>query len=359
MTSPDLVSLALGGRMYGGWTNVSIERSIDQMIGTFSLGAAARGDGKDDDFQFKAGEACTISIDGALIMTGWVDQVGPGFDQSSHRIGVSGSDGACDLVDCSAVHKPGSWRNVSIEAIAAELAKPFGITITAKADTGARIKSFALQQGETVQQALERLLRYRGLLAVSTTAGQIEIIAPKTGAPDWTLAGEALLAAEATHDVSERFSDYIVKGQASGDDQAHGKAVAAVKAEANDPAVKRYRPLIIIGEEQSDIASLKTRAAWEATTRAGRSQSARLTMQGWHARDGRLWEPNRIISVSERALFIDGPMLITGVSYQKSEAGTVAILSVSPPEAWTQLAIPPKAEVSRIGKPRHKKAAKA
>src|SRR3546814_10159749 len=96
------------------------------------------------------------------------------------------------------------------------------------------------------------------------------------------LQGKNILVADGGHVLSERFSQYVLKGQASGDDEVNGRAASAPSAEAKDPAVTRYRPMLIIGEDQSDIASLKKRAEWEATTRAGRAQQARVTRSEEH-----------------------------------------------------------------------------
>jgi prophage tail gpP-like protein len=346
----DKVTLSIGGEIYDGWTGVEIRRGLDTPVGSFTLSLAERAPGADRPFAFKAGAACEVRIGGETVITGWIDALNPSFSSDGHAISVSGRDKAADLVDCSAVHKPGSWRNTKLETIAAELAKPFGIKITAKASTAPPIKRFALQQGETVLEAIERLCRYRGLLAVSTVAGDIELVSPKAGEATERLAqGETILTAEGTHDVSERFSDYIIKGQSSGDDEASGKTVSQPKAESRDPAVKRHRPIIIIGEEQSDAGSLKKRASWEATVRAGRSQSATITVPGWRTPAGTLRDRGVTVEVAAPWLFMEGAMLVTEVGLMLDQDGTRTEFTVAPPEAFSQLAISEDADASAIG----------
>lgn len=342
------VELTIDGKIYAGWKQVEIVRGIDALTGSFSVTAAARADGDDADFQFKANTAVKVAIGGETVITGWIETVEPSFDAESHAIALAGRDRTLDLVDCSAIHKPGTWRNAKIETIAAELAKPFGISVTAKASTGEPLKRFALQQGESVQEAIERLLRYRGLLHVTTTDGDVEIITPATGAAALTLKRGSFLSGTARHDVSERFGEYVVKGQGSGDDETNGKAAAGPKASAKDPAIKRYRPLMIVGEEQSTAASLEKRANWEATTRAGRAQEVTGIVQGFHDPDGKLWEPNSVIGVDEPHFFIDSPMLIVGTVYRKDDGGSTTELRLSPPEGWSQLEVPEEREPSRL-----------
>lgn len=345
----EMVELALGGRVFTGWTSVEIVRALDTLAGQFTLTAAAKGDGADDDFAFEAGAACEVRVGGTVIMTGWVDQFSPGYDANNHGISVSGRDRASDLVDCSAVHQPGSWNNTRIEVIAAALAAPYGISIVAEADTGAPLRKFALQQGESVHEAIERMLRYRGLILLSRADGKVAIVAAARGAAQFTLPQSAIEAAHAVHDVSGRYSDYIVLGQASGSDDAHGRAVSAVRGTASDPAVKRKRTLVLIGEEQSDRKSLDTRAKWEATVRAGRAQEAVVTVAGWRDASGALFDRNRLCQMDDQRLRMAGTLLVSAVALRfGGETGTTAELTLAPPEAWSALPVPEEREASRV-----------
>ncbi|PTS90231.1 hypothetical protein DBR17_01675 [Sphingomonas sp. HMWF008] len=335
------VELAIGGKLYAGWTSVSVTRSLDTVSGTFELALTEKAKADDAPFPILPGDPCTLLIDGATVINGFVDLVAPSIGADDHSIMVSGRDRTADLADCSAIHKPGSWRNTKIEAIAAELAKPFGVRVSAKVSTGAVIPKFALQPGESVQAAIERLLRFRGLLMVANAEGDLDIITPEDGAPVAVLQyGANLLTGSARHDHRERFSAYRIKGQAAGDDTKSGKTVSQLSGSATDPGVTRYRPLLIVAEEQGDGASLATRAKWEAGVRAGKSIAADITVLGWQtAPGGALWRPNMPVRVVAAPLQLaDRTMLVTAVTLTKDDAGTIATLTVMPPEAWKQLA---------------------
>ncbi len=342
-------TITIGGKRYDGWKTVGVIRSIETMTGSFEFSIAAKEFTSAPRWPLRTGEACTIQLDGETVISGYIDGFAPQYDADGYSITITGRDRSADLVDCSAIAKPGSWQNVSIEAIAAELAKPFGITVTARVDTGAKVKRFALQQGETVHAAIDRLARYRGLLPVTDAEGNVELIRPGTGGIVAELVeGVNIGGGGAMHDAKERFSDYIVKGQASGSDRASGKAVAAVKAETRDPAIARYRPMLIIGEEQSTIAELRNRAAWEATTRAGRSQSATIWVPGWHLPSGKLWTPNVRVAVRSPFLQLDGIMLVSEVRAAKDDRGSVTDLTVTPVEAFSLLPVNEKADASAV-----------
>lgn len=335
------VELAIGGKLYSGWTDVVIERSLDTISGAFNLSVAWKGDAAGAELVIVAGDRCQLRVGGEDVIDGWVDRVMPSASAEDHKIAIAGRDRTADLADCAAIAKPGSWRKTRLEEIAAALTKPYGIKVSAKVSTGAPIAKFALQQGETVHAALERLARFRGLLLVAAPGGDLEITEPTKNAPiaalEW---GKNIKAVFGTYDDSQRFSDYIVKGQSSGDDSKHGKTVAQIRGEAKDAGVRRYRPTLIIAEDQSDGASAKKRAAWEAGVRAGRAQSIEIDVLGWRvAKGGALWRPNVRVRVKcAPAMVADQVMLVAAVRLSKGEQGTVATLTCNPREAWTPLA---------------------
>ena len=95
----------------------------------------------------------------------------------------------------------------------------------------------------------------RGLLVVSTATGDLEIATPAVhGDAVRIVEGRQPLSLAVSHRVDERFSRYIVKGQAAGTDARNGKAASQPSAEASDPGVARYRPLLVTAEDQADIA---------------------------------------------------------------------------------------------------------
>src|SRR3546814_9154109 len=97
-----------------------------------------------------------------------------------------------------------------------------------------------------------------------------------------------------------------------------GTTTSQARADSADAAVKRYRPLMIIADEQADTATLKKRAAWEATVRAGRSQTVTLTAQGWRDPAGAIWSPDLVVPVSASWLGIDADLLLVSVQYMLS-----------------------------------------
>jgi len=345
----NIVTLTVDGRAHRGWTGVRIRRSLDALTGSFELKLTSREVTQGEVRKIRALAPCTISIDGEQLITGTIDSLSISLSSTAHEIAVVGRDKAADLVDCSAIVSPGSWRKAKLETIVADLVKPFGIKVKFTADTGMPVRRFAIQQGETVHAAIERLCRFRALTAWSEPDGAIVIGNPASGANVGKIVeGESLIEMAISHDVADRYSDYIFKGQASGDDEANGKAVTQLKASAKDPAIGRYRPLLIVAEEQADSTSLKKRADWEANVRAARGQTMTATVPGWRDPSGAIWKPGVKVQAVAPSLDVDLPMLVISAELSRDEGGTVTRLELQRPEAWQQLAVPESADASTL-----------
>lgn len=331
------VTLLVDGFVYGGWTKVQIEFALDAISGRFSLELTAREATGMPRWPLAAGQTCEVRVDGVTIITGRIDVFAPSVDAEQAGIVVTGRDRAAVLEDASAVHRPGHWRDTPMRRIFTELTQPFDIDLAFDDDVDADrpLRKFALQQGESVWSALERLLRLRGAIAWSQSDGSVRIGTPHDSRILGALIeGENIKAMAARHDISQRFSEYIVKGQSAGGDDRNGDAVTGPMGKASDPAIGWHRPLIIIAEDQADKASLERRAIWESVVRAARGQEANITVPGWRNIVGALWTIGDQATVRAPAIAIDSDMLITGLVFERGPDGTLTTLTLQPPEAW-------------------------
>lgn len=344
----DDLTLTVDGLDYGGWLSVEVARSIEAVAGTFRLGLTERWPGAPARRRIAAGARCSVAIDGETVISGHVDEVQPSFDEGQHGVSVAGRDAAGDLVDCSAIAGSGEWENARLAAIAADICRPFGIAVSAAADTGAAFKSFRIEEGETAWEAIERACRMRTVLAVSDGRGGIVLTRSAAGPAIGTALRDGpkgnMLSAQGRYSDKDRHSRYIVKGQRSGDDYLLPPDIAQPKGEAADPAVTRYRPLIVLAEDQGDGGDFGKRALWEARVRAARARQATIVVQGWRHASG-LWAPNTVVRVSSDWLAIEADMTIAGVAFRKDEGGTTSELTLMRPGAFEVQALPEKEDL--------------
>lgn len=338
MSQHQQVELRVNGSYYGGWKSIRIERGIEQIAGTFDLSVTDRWAEQSEARQINPGQSCQVLIDEAVVITGYVDTVAPEYDKQQHSISVSGRDKTGDLVDCAAIHKSGAWSGQKLDQIAADLCQPFGIKVLRNADVGTAFSTFSIQEGETVFECLERAARMKAVLPASDGLGNLMLTRANTGAAVAELVeGENILSARGEFSWKDRYSRYIVKAQGVGDDDNFGDAVAQQQAEAKDAAITRYRPLIVLAEDQGTGATLSQRVGWERSVRMGRGNRATVTVQGW-AHEGTLWRANTLVRLRSPRLYADVDLLIVAVTFILDDQGTRSELQLCRREAFDVIA---------------------
>jgi prophage tail gpP-like protein len=332
----DPVTLRLAGVDWTFWKSCEISVQVDAVAGSFSIGAADPWSAGAQVLPIAAGMECEVLIGDARVLTGYIDKVSPSFSASDHAISITGRSKSADLVDCSAVHKPGHWRGLTALELASVLAEPFGVSVIAMSDVGAPFPSFKLEQGETAFEALDRCLKQRELLACSYGNGGILLVRVGAWSSSTALVqGENILQASANYDMTDRFSEYLVQGQQPGNDKVYGEAAANVHAKTRDESVARYRPFILRSESAGDVAAARQRAAWERTVRAARSVTVSVTVQGFRMRDGGLWTENSLTEVDIPYLQIQQELLISQVTYRRdAQGGSTTVMELKDPKSF-------------------------
>lgn len=351
---PDL-QLIVGSKSHGGWNRIRVHRGLEEIAGQFELGVSERWSATVPPLEVRAQDACSVRVGGITLITGSVDRAAISYDARTHSVAVTGRDATGDLVDCAAEHSKGEWRNADLGQIARDLAKPFGIAVTVAGDIGAPFPVFSIEPGETAFECMERAARQRGVRLLSDGNGGLIVGAkPATQSGAALVEGENILSLEVGNDASQRFSQYRVLGQQAGNDDISGAAAAQVKATAADAGITRYRPLVIVDEDQGDIAGFQRRAKWEASVRAARALTANVRVQGWEHGSG-LWQPNTLVRLTSPTARIDREMLVRDVDLVV-DGGTFAELVLTPPEAYSLLPAPSSKDAPKRSK--HKKADK-
>nr|DAH42893.1 MAG TPA: 43 kDa tail protein [Caudoviricetes sp.] len=336
------VALKVNGRIYSGWLEVSVRRSLRAASGAFDLNVTERWPGQLAARPIEPGAACEVTIDGQTVITGYVDAVNVSYSAEEHAIAVQGRDKTADLIDCSCDNA--TFRGLTFGQIARRLVKPFGVEIVEKYVSDLIIRQFVVQTGETVFQTLETAARLAGVLLMSDGEGRLVVtrasLAERIRVP--LQSGVNILAGSMEDSAADLFSEISVKSQVTMADMPtfdltglQPVATVLTKASAKvKGAVSRYRPLRILAESQADATYCRQRARWEAANRLAASRVVNLTVQGWLDGDGNVWAPNRLVTVSDDCLKIGNDLLITDVALRLSENGSVTELRLVDPQAY-------------------------
>ncbi|WP_096989819.1 phage baseplate assembly protein [Escherichia coli] len=296
------VTLRADGRLFTGWSSVSVTRSIESVAGYFELGVNVPPG--TDLSGLAPGKAFTLEIDGQIVCTGYIDSRRRQMTADSMKITIAGRDKTADLIDCAAVYSGGQWKNRTLEQIARDLCAPYGVTVrqelTDKEST-APFPSFTLDHSETVYEALVRASRARGVLMTSNAAGELVFSRAASTATDELVLGENLLTLDFEEDFRDRFSEYTVKGYARANgaegDDIDAKSIVSRKGTATDSDVTRYRPMIIIADSKITAKDAQARALREQRRRLAKSITFEAEIDGWTRKDGQLWMPNLLVTI--------------------------------------------------------------
>lgn len=368
MDAQNAVRLVVGGREYGGWKSVRIEAGIERQARSFDLEVTDRWPGASAALprRIQPGDLAEVWIGADLVVTGYVDATPIKYDGHSYSVAMRGRSRTADLVDCCptqtdlattggvgrwgdvippggmarvikpAAHKTAQWRRQKLEQIAADLAAPYGVRVLAEVDTGDPIPDHQIQQGETVFESIDRMLRLRHVLSTDDAQGNlvfIEVGSAGRAGTALTLGGN-LLAASADLDYKGVFSEYVCKGQRSGDDEEYGAAVAEETATSTDARAKRYRLLVIRQSGQCDTGTCADRVEYERAHRAAKALQTVYTVAGWRQADGALWRPNLLVRVQDGLIGFDTELVIAEARWLLDANGMRTELTVGPVDGY-------------------------
>jgi len=335
-----VVKLRVNGEDFAGFKGGTISLGLDQLSSSFSFEYHdARG--ASNPLPIEEGDRCMLLIDDRVIMDGWVDDSDVEYDAKSYRASITGRSLTGDLVDCTAERRPSSWTNAPITAIIADLLNPFGVQARFVGSTGANFAKFKLEKAEKVGDAIARLVRVRGFVAY--TVGS-DLVIGRAGAETTQTVirtGDQILRGKRHASLSNRFSDYLFKGQTRANDTTNGVNAAQLDGHVQDLGVKRYRPLTIVKGGHDSKADLGQIAILERNQRAGKGERLSYTVRGWERQEG-LWTPNVRVRVIDTILNVDCEMLVVNVSYKFAprDPGYVTELELTRPEAYDVIDYP-------------------
>jgi prophage tail gpP-like protein len=367
------VALTIGSAVFNQWTKVSIVRDLHDLAGSFELELLDPGRLPGATVPpIRWGDACTVSIDGETVLTGYVDDTERDETDTSLRMMVKGRDYTGDLVDCMANPTgPTEYKGLTLLQITTALCAPFGIPVRADIDVGAPFTKFVINPCWTVLAAIEAGARQRSALTTSDGVGGLVLTrGGSTRAPWHLVRGENLHRLHEHISGRHRFSDIFVKGQSARGAGARtsGSAAANLSAAPNaaatpsptipgagilmtghaqDPEVKRWRPFVKMTRSQSGMTSVQEQAEWLVRVNKGRTVDLKYTVLDWRAGPpsgvgpapqlGGLWRPNAVSAVYDPPAELNKDMLIAGVHYKMDEKGVVTELRVVDVTAYDQI----------------------
>lgn len=338
----DRAILLVNGLKYEGWKEVEVSRSMEAVAGSFSVSLTDSWTGLDRRWTISQHDEVSVLLSGTPAIKGYIDAIDVSENATSREISIRGRDKSADLVDCSVPTSPSEYKAVTLLGLAFRLAGTVGVRVLSQGASLEVFKTWKVQPGESIFESLERAARQRGVLLMPDGLGGVLLVKPGIiPAGGALIEGENILSISTSVDNSQRYSSYTVIGQSQREQGWEG-SVNDVSGKAADDGLDRERPLVIVAEGVTTNAQAKARAQWEATIRAARSLTVSVVVQGWTDAVGKLWEPNRIVTLKAPNAGASGRLLISSTVFRKGANGTTTTLELRRPDAFTPEPTVPK-----------------
>ncbi len=309
--------------------------------------------------EIKTGLICELYINNQRELTGIIDKVSRKVDSGGVSLSVEGRDLMGLLVDSYCE----SWKTVTgytIKALAEMLlAKvPFinrkevvyqnnvvgqlkgkkrksgSSGLLAGSDTAQKISQ--IEPGMTIFDVLKNYSLSRGMLFYCEPDGTLVFGRPMAkGVPEYTLqilksgAGNNVIEAELTDDISRRYSKVIIVGQQQGSQSTATAAGINTTAVVTDAEFPFYKPYVT--QDNNDNVSPKERArlTMEKQRREGKQLIYKVDR---HSQNGKNWRINSFCHIKDEVQKINGDYLIYGRTFDLSkDAGPTTTLKLGMP----------------------------
>lgn len=327
----EVVTINVGGMTYTAFKVATVRAAFNEAARSFNLEIAAELGASATNQIFKVGAKLTISANGDLLLTGFVDQKKPRITANEASITVSGRSNSGDLIDSSAKHETGQFENKDPLEIGNEVSKGIGAKWTTDQQLE-KLEQYQVNPGESCFRCVEKMARQQGMTVTGEADGNAKIT--KAGSKRHAgglIEGHNILTGSADHNGSNRHSEYIVRGQRP---FGHGVDNLEIEAIVRDKGVDRHRPVIIVQDEDTTKDKTKKRAKNRKNRAAGHALKARVETQGFRDDGGKLWEPGYLVWTESPFLDIAQDMLIESVTYMQSEQGSIATLALTDPRSY-------------------------
>lgn len=357
------MKIEVNGVQYSDFVQATTTQYLDSLSSIFSFKATAK-DGAP--LPFRGGEACKITVDGELTLTGYIELVNSSGNDEEHSIDISGRDKTGDLIDSMIDSLSDIRAPISLKSVIEKIVKHLGTDLTVIDNLKPKLfnKAEDLAAPEPGQKAwdfIESLARKRQALLTSDPNGNIVITQASGEFIDATLQNKIeddannVLTYSVSYDSTGRYNVYSIAGQLNplailtGGASSNSGTVSQI-AKVTDPEIRKGRQFVLIAEKAGSASEQKDRATWEANVRKARGRVYGATVDGFRNQLGELWAVNKIIKVEDEFAGINARMLVNTVQFSLDEDGgrqtTLALverdaytLKISEPEAPDELGV--------------------
>lgn len=351
-----MILIEINGQRLTGFKQIRIEKSLDDLAGTFSFTAVA---GTPFAFPVKVGYSCQIYIDTFPVITGYVEGIEGRSEQDSEDVIFSGRDRTADVVDSTIgtnleIKAPISLIDITQKTLSSE-----GITGINVSTNVSNLQPFQTGElidisgeiGKSLFDFIENYARMRQVLMTTDQQGNILFTRTPTTSTAISLIRKKndinrinnIESSSWVINNSKRFNQYFYHSQANMSSledslNLNASSIVSIISSATDSQIRKGRNFNAISEQSADTTNMKNRATWEGSVRKARALEYRPKIPGFYPPNSKsnIWQLNQLIKIIDDYADINATMLINKISFESDiEAGETTELTLVPKDSYT------------------------
>jgi prophage tail gpP-like protein len=313
------VVIAIGGSALDTWTEMTLERSKDELTGSLSatIFAGAMQSGPMIEAA-KCGAEVTVYIGGQLAFTGTVDKregsgtkkgkkgadkenqkSGKGETKAETNIGpdeytikISARGKTKRLIDSSHQHPTTNMLKPTTKQVVEKLVEPWSTQLDWKGEV-IKLDKVRFRDGARVVDELHRVALENCYFMYETRDGKLRVtdgVGTESGSGDALILGQNILTFSAEQSEDKAKSKVKVKGQRTEKEKWGEEALLKTFKEIQNSLVKDLVPLTVQHYGSADDKTLERRARFEMNKR--NTESKKLTIEVFHVQtpSGQPWD---------------------------------------------------------------------
>lgn len=353
------VSLLIDRKLFAYWSDLEIKLSIDS-FDTVGFSAPFEPDRQEfrETFRPFSFKPIQVLVAGEPIFTGTMVGVDPDFDATGKRVAITAYAQPGVLGDCTAPtgfgHKGRSasgavkleFTKLTLAAIAAQLCEPFGIEIEFRDPPGAPFEKVAIKIEEKIHSFLAELAKQRGLVMTNNSDGGLlfwQSVGRQHQAPVAQLVEGVppLTGVKATFSPQEYYSEITgfaaAKHRKGGSRYTYRNPFLGAGLDGGTDPINTFRPMSCKFDDTERGDAPDATKAKVGRMFANMAAFATDEMPGWRDRRGKIWDPNRAITLLAPSAMVyrETEMLIREVTLRQSKDKESAQLNLVLPGAFS------------------------
>lgn len=310
------VVITIGGQEVKTWTEMTLQRSKDELTGSFSCTLFAGGMPPEPVVrQAKAGAEIQVYIAGQIAFTGTVDKrKGTGAKQgkegtkgtesehggtvsvnigpNEYSVKISARGKTKRLIDSSHQHPTTNMMKPTTKKVVEELVKPWKTKVKWLGED-IKLDKVRFRDGARVVDELHRVALENCYFMYETREGELKVtdgVGSESGSGDALILGENILTFSAEQSEDHAKSKIKVKGQRSEKKKWGKEAVEKTFKEVQDKNVKDNVPQTVQHYGDADDKTLERRGRFEMNKRNNESKKIEIEVFHVQTPSGKPWD---------------------------------------------------------------------